>query len=112
MLRKNFQRAAVAIVLMVTLLAPLGICRQPDPAAKHRCCAMAADHTPSARTDCCVVPAPVPAVENKRVLPNTSPLQIESEMAALVEPASLLDVAAAIIVGPHSPPPGASVLRI
>jgi hypothetical protein len=112
MLRKNFQRAAVAIVLMVTLLAPLGICRQPAPAAKHRCCAMASDHDPSVRTDCCVVRTPVAAIASERVLPNTSPLQIESEIAALVEPASLLDVPAAIVVGPHSPPPGASVLRI
>src|ERR1035441_10247282 len=112
MLRKNFQLAAVAIVPMAALLAPLGFCRQLATSPKHHCCAMAATDNPSVRTDCCVVRAPVPAIESKRVLPNTSQIQTDREFAARVEPASSLDLHAAIIVGPHSPPPGASILRI
>ena len=57
-----FQRAAVAIVLMGSLLAPFGTCLQPAHKALHGCCAPASESGKTAQTNCCTASAPLPAV--------------------------------------------------
>ena len=108
----KFQRAAVAILLMATLFAPFGTCRQTAHMAKHACCSTAPDHCAAVRADCCSVRTPAPAVVIVRDLPSPPPIQCHHEPGGLFQTATFYEVAAATIVGPHSPPPGASVLRI
>src|SRR5487761_2540735 len=98
MLRINFHRAAVAFVLMATLLAPFGTCGQLSPRAKHSCCPNASDHSPAFRTDCCTVRTTDLAVVSDRVLPIFTMAQIERKFARYDDSALFYDVSASPLV--------------
>jgi hypothetical protein len=112
MRRGLFQRAAVAIVLMGSLLAPLGICLQPAQKAAHSCCAHASRSSQSVKTNCCTASAPLPAIVVAVNLPGPAPMTIAQEFISLDEFSMQRELPRATVTPPHSPPPGAFVLRI
>lgn len=112
MLSGVFQRAAVAIVLMGAMLAPLGTCLHRMDKADHNCCAPASESARSARADCCTAGAPIPAVVTAGVNPATAPMIVAPAFFAAGEPSSPRELQAAVIVPPQSPPAGAFNLRI
>ena|ERR1035441_155568 len=110
MLRGSFQRAAVAVLLMVALLAPFGTCRPISGASQHSCCA--SEQSATVGADCCIARPLLPAVVKERVLPDQMAFAVVLKVLPLAETAASYDAAPTAVVGPHSPPPGASVLRI
>ena len=112
MVRGIFQRAAVTIVLVASLLAPYGRCQAPLGAAGHDCCAHQNANAASAKANCCYVRSELPAVVVEHAALNPAPLAIAGELVPAFEPASTFGSSAAISVPQHSPPPGAVALRI
>jgi hypothetical protein len=112
MLQGVFQRAAVAILLIGSFLAPSGICLQPMHKAAHSCCVPASDSQKAARTDCCTAHAPLLAVLVSQDVPRSASMTIPWEFAAFDEPSAPSGIAV-LAVGPTlSPPTGASILRV
>ena len=85
MLRGVYQRAAVAIVLMGSLLAPFGTCLQPTQKAAHSCCSHASKSNQSVRTNCCTATAPLPAVVVATNLPGSAPMTVAQEFILFTE---------------------------
>jgi hypothetical protein len=112
MLRGDFQRAAVAIVLMGSLLAPFGTCLQPAQKAAHSCCSHASRSNQSVRTNCCTASAPLPAVVVAATLPGSAPMTVAREFISLDEFSSRSEFPRFAVIPPHSPPMGAFILRI
>jgi len=111
MLRGTFQRAAMAIVLIGLMLAPLGFCLQRSTKDKHSCCMkQAAAHI--LRSDCCVVRTPLPATLARPTLPSASPSAAVYEYGACVKVAAPDEHPAIAPIPTLSPPPGAFPLRI
>jgi hypothetical protein len=111
MLRGIFQRAAVATLLMGTLIAPAGVCLQQMHKAGHDCCAGASESGSSVRNDCCIARTTLPAVVAP-VLSGPTPLTVSQEVVVADEASSLNVSPALAIIPPQSPPTGASILRI
>src|ERR1017187_3407803 len=112
MLRGVFQRAAVAILLMGSLLAPSGICLQPAHKAAHSCCLHASKSHQSVRTNCCTASAPLPAIVVAPNLPGSAPMTVVRAFVSLNESASSSEFSVLSVIPPHSPPRGAFNLRI
>jgi hypothetical protein len=112
MLRGAFQRAAVAIVLMATSLAPFGTCLQMKHKAAHSCCAPAADSSKTVQANCCTASAPLPAIVVAPNLPASAPMTVAQEFIASDELSSRREFPDFTVIPPHSPPPGAFNLRI
>jgi hypothetical protein len=112
MLRGVFQRAVVAILLMGTMLAPSGMCLQTSHKAAHNCCSRVSSSHPSFRKDCCITSAPLPAVVVAPSLPGSASMPAAREFALLDEIAFSSEFPALSFTPPHSPPPGAFILRI
>src|ERR1035437_3666692 len=112
MLRSVFQRAAVAIVLMGTLLAPFGTCLQRTHKAAHSCCAPASEPGNTARTNCCKTSAPLPAVVVAPNLPRTASFTVAQVFISSDELSSLSEFPILAVIPPQSPPAGAFNLRI
>lgn len=105
------QRAAVAILLMGTLVAPSGICQQQTHKAAHDCCASASQSSASVQNDCCTARTNLPAV----VVPDRSgpaPLTVAHEFIGADKPSLASVFPALAVIPPPSPPTGASILRI
>ena len=112
MLRGVFQRAAVAIVLMGSLLAPFGTCLQRTHKAAHSCCSHASESRKTAQTNCCIASAPLPAVVVAPNLPGSAPMTVAQEFISLDEFSSRSEFPILAVIPPHSPPTGAFNLRI
>ena len=112
MLRGVFQRAAVAIVLMGSLLAPFGNCLQRTHKTAHGCCAPASESNKTAQTNCCTASAPLPAVVVAPNLPGSAPMTVAQELISLDEFCSRSEFPRFAVIPPHSPPTGAFNLRI
>lgn len=112
MIRRALHRAAVAIVLMATVLAPYGSCRAQIRAAAHDCCPRAASHAPLVKQDCCVTRASFPAMITERAASNPTPLLPLHSFVAVTGLRAPADLVAAMPAIAFSPPPGTSVLRI
>src|ERR1035438_1130182 len=103
MLRGVYQRAAVAIVLMGSLLAPFGTCLQPTLKAAHSCCSHASRSNQSVRTNCCTASAPLPAVVVAANLPGSAPMAVAQEFISLDEFSSRSEFPRLTVIPPHSP---------
>src|ERR1035438_8151286 len=112
MLRGVYQRAAVAIVLMGSLLAPFGTCLQPTLKAAHSCCSHASKSNQFVRTNCCTASAPLPAVVVAPNLPGSAPMTVVRAFVSLDEPSSSSEFSVLSVIPQHSPPAGAFNLRI
>ena len=111
MLRVSFQRAAMAILLVGMMIAPLGICLQQGPKAAHSCC-MQTESAHSLQTNCCVVRAHLPAILTAPTLPGTGPSATVYEYPACEEATVSVEHRAVEVTPPLSPPTGAFILRI
>jgi hypothetical protein len=107
-----FQRAAVVIMLIASLLAPYGRCQSPGRTISHECCVQDAAPKTSVTANCCIVRSQLPAVVGERRALGPAVMPIAAECVPSREPAILFHANAAIPAAHHSPPPGASVLRI
>jgi hypothetical protein len=112
MLSGVFQRAVMAIVLMGTILAPLGTCLHRIHRADHNCCSPASESAVSARADCCTAGAAMPAMTIAAVHPAAAPMILAPAFFSAGEPSSPREFQASAIVPPQSPPAGAFNLRI
>jgi hypothetical protein len=111
MLRASFQRAAMAILLMGMMIAPLGICLQLSPNGAHSCC-MQSESSRVLHTNCCVFRTQLPAIVAAPALPDASPNTLAHEYSAL-EKAKASDQHTAIVLSPPlTSPTGAFILRI
>src|ERR1035437_299409 len=99
-----FQRAAVVLFLMGTLLAPFGICLQPAQGAAHRCCQHARQKGSTAKQDCCIVRSETPAAIVAPATDNSAPIVVERAFFAAGEISSPREVPAAVLVPTHAPP--------
>lgn len=106
-----FQRAAVVLFLMGTLLAPFGTCLQPAQAA-HRCCQHARQKGNTAKQDCCIVRSETPANLVAPATDNPAPILVGRAFFAASEISAPRDVPAAVLVPTHAPPGRTSILRI
>jgi hypothetical protein len=113
MLRGFLRRAAVAILLMGALVAPLGVCLQPAHKTAHSCCAPESAQGNTMQMNCCVASAPLPGmVVVATELPGPAPVNVVQEFVALDLVSAASDLPIATVIPPHSPPPGAFNLRI
>jgi hypothetical protein len=101
----------MAIILMGTLLAPLGTCLQQTHRSQHSCCA-APKSSKTSQTNCCTVKTPVPAVVAASGLPDAASVAATPAFISLNEPPSASEVSVAAQIPPQSSPPGAFNLRI
>lgn len=111
MLRGTFQRAAMAILLVGMMIAPLGICLRPSPKVAHGCC-MQTESSHSLHADCCIVRAQLPAIPAASNLPGTSPCAAVYEYSACVEKTAVDEHSTVVVIPPLSPPTGVFILRI
>src|ERR1039458_382494 len=107
MRRGIFQRAAVTIVLMGSLLAPNGICQQQAHKTAHDCCAPASESNQTAQTDCCKASAPLPAVIVAPSLSGPAQLSVVQVFLSSDELSSPRELPAMAVIPPLSPPAGA-----
>ena len=107
-----FQRAAVVLFLMGTLLAPFGMCLQPSQGAAHRCCQHARQKGNTAKQDCCIVRSETPAAIVTPAPAGSTPMVVGRADFASSEISSPREVPAAVLVPPHAPPGRTSILRI
>src|ERR1035437_2950373 len=112
MLSGVFQRAAVAILLMGSLLAPLGTCLQRTHKTGHSCCSHASESSKTARTNCCTASTPLPAVVAAPDLLGPAPLTVAQEFISSNEPSLSGELSISAVIPPQSPPAGAFNLRI
>jgi hypothetical protein len=112
MLTGVLQRAAVAILLMGTMLAPLGTCLQQTHKSAHSCCTPATAPDSAAQANCCTARAPLPAVVVATALSAPAPMTVAREFVASSGISSPSAFSVAAFTLPQSPPSGTSVLRI
>jgi hypothetical protein len=112
MLKGSFQRAAMAILLMGTLLAPFGTCQQWMHKPAHSCCVPASAPGNTARTNCCKTSDPLPAAIVAPSLPRTASFTVAQQFAPSNEFSLPSEFPTLAVIPPHSPPSGAFILRI
>lgn len=107
-----FLRAALAILLMVSMLAPLGTCLRMTHKSGHSCCAPASVADKTAQTNCCTASIPLPAVVVAPPLSVPALMAVKPEIIAIGETSTAAVFSSAAFIPPQSPPPGVSILRI
>jgi len=107
-----FQRAAVAILLMGTLLVPMGICLQRTQNTAHSCCSHPSEPAKTAQKNCCIASAPLPAVVVTPDLPDAASIMVAQEFVSSDEPSFSSEFQRLSVIPPQSPPTGAFILRI
>ena len=107
-----FQRAAVAMVMIVALLAPFGSCVQWTHKAAHSCCAKLSEPSKGLHADCCSASAPQPAVVVTPDLPDPSAIAVEQRFVSSSELTAPGELTFTAVIPPKSPPTGAFILRI
>jgi hypothetical protein len=112
MLQGVFQRAAVAILLIGTLIAPAQICLQHAHKTGHACCISMFQPGATIQNDCCAVRPTPPAVVVAPALSGTPTLSAVQEFVSSKERSSLSALTISAVLPSHSPPRGSSVLRI
>jgi len=111
MLQNSFQRAAMAILLIGLMIAPLGMCLQQSPKGAHSCC-IHPESPHSLRANCCVFGTQLPATLVAPKQPGASPSHGVDKNAAYVETPSSGERPVVVVIPPLSPPTGAFILRI
>ncbi len=112
MLRGNFQRASIAILLIGMMIAPFVTCLQQSRKSAHSCCAGQMEPAQSLRADCCVVRTQLPATVVTPTLPPAGTLAAVQEYVMRVEMPAPVEHLALAVIPPLSPPNGAFILRI
>jgi len=112
MLQGVFQRAAVAILLIGTLVAPAEICLQQMQKGGHDCCASMSESSPTIQSDCCTLRPTLPAVVVEPALSGSATLSSSQVLLSSKELTSKRELPFSAIIPPQSPPSGASILRI
>jgi hypothetical protein len=112
MLQGVFQRAAVSILLIGTLVAPAEICLQHAQKAGHACCVSMSKCSAIVQSNCCAVRPTQPAVIVAPALSGLTPLSDAQEFVSSKELSSPSELTVSEIIPPQSPPTGASILRI
>jgi hypothetical protein len=107
-----FRRAAVVIVLLVAMFAPLGTCLQSQHQTKHSCCAPPSESSKAGQKDCCKVSTPLPAIVAAPSLVNLAPTVVKQAVVLSNGLASTYEFSVTAFALPHSPPSGAFNLRI
>lgn len=107
-----FQRAAVAMVMIVALLAPFGSCLQWQFKAAHSCCARLSEPSKGLQANCCAASAPQPAIVVTPNLPDPSAIAVEQQFVASSELTAFGEFTTLAVIPPKSPPTGAFILRI
>ena len=105
-------RAGVAIVLIAVLLLPYGRCQAMAAASSHDCCVHHSAPSTSVKAECCTIRGQLPAVVAPRAALAPHPLSTVALVQFAAEPVTRLCAAPSKVISGHSPPPGASVLRI
>jgi hypothetical protein len=107
-----FHRAAVAIVLIATLILPYGRCQSPGKGAGHDCCQHHSSPAASLKAGCCTMRSETPAIVAEKDLANDMSAAAQNELVPAVAFKAMSE-SAAIPAIPHSSPPGGkSILRI
>jgi len=112
MLQDVFQRAAVAILLIGTLVAPAQICLQHAHKTGHACCASMSEPGATIHNDCCAVRPTLPAVVVVPALSGSPTLSAVWDFVSSRELSSSSELTVSAVIPPQSPPTGASILRI
>ncbi len=105
-------RTGVAIVLIVALLAPYGRCQAPARATSHDCCAQRSAPTASVKSSCCTFRSELPAIVPNRAVLGPDAVSVSFVCDVMVAPSFTFEAATMFTQTRHTPPPGASVLRI
>jgi len=104
-------RAGVAVLLIATLLLPYGRCQSPGPAAGHDCCAHPSAPMAAVQASCCTIRGQLPAIVGHRAALGAPPLAAVA-FVVTTEPMFQAKACPLTPAAHHSPPPGASILRI
>jgi hypothetical protein len=112
MLQGVFQRAAVALLLIGTLVAPAEVCLQHAQKAAHACCVSMSQPGATIQNDCCAVRPTLPAIIVAPALSGSPALSAAQEFVSSQELSSPSELTVSEIIPPQSPPTGASILRI
>jgi hypothetical protein len=112
MLQSVFQRAAVAILLIACLIAPVGSCLQQTHKTAHSCCASMSQQHAAFKTDCCTVRPTSLAVIVSPKLPGATPLTTLGEFVSVSEINAFSAAPDATSTPPLSPSRASSILRI
>jgi hypothetical protein len=107
-----FQRSAVSIFLIGTLLAPFGNCLQPTHKKAHSCCTAGSAQGKTAQSNCCTTSAPLPAVAVAPIVPAPTLIQVARQFIASDELCAPNESPKLVVIPPHSPPAGTFILRI
>jgi hypothetical protein len=105
-------RAGEAIVLIAVLLLPYGRCQSPVRGDGHDCCVHPPAPAASLESSCCTVRSQLPAIVGQRAVLSAPPVATMAFAGTATESAIQLVIAPKSPMAQHSPPPGASVLRI
>jgi hypothetical protein len=111
MVRVSLQRAAMAILLVGMMIAPLGICLHQSPKGAHSCC-MQTESSHSLRADCCIVRTQLLATLVAPTMPAAGTSLIGDDFAVFVRPMAVGEHPALAVLPPLSPQHGAFALRI
>lgn len=111
MLRGVLTRAAVAVFMIGTLLAPFGTCLSFQQKADHSCCKHAPVQT-SVQPNCCIASAPQPVATVAPAIPDASPMAVVEGIVPVDELIVLRDFLTSALKSPKSPPVGSFNLRI
>src|SRR5208337_3052618 len=110
MLQDVFQRAAVAILLIGTLVAPAEICLQHAHKTGHDCCASMSEPGATIHSNCCAVRPTLPAVVVAPAVSGSVTVSAAQEFVSSKELSSPGELTVPAIIPPQSPPTGASIL--
>jgi hypothetical protein len=107
-----FKRAAVTILMIVSLLLPLSTCRAQSNPIRHDCCIHQSPEQSTLGADCCIVQSEIPAVVEEHFA--TGPINSDASAVFLanVDFATGFELNAEPDMAEHSPPPGTFILRI
>jgi hypothetical protein len=108
----SFKRAVMAIVLIGTILVPIGNCLHRTQKGQHSCCAPLSEPTSTARTNCCTACTPLPAVVVVPNHPGLSLMSVAQEFISSNDGSSPRGFSVAAVIPAQSPPKGAFNLRI
>ena len=112
MLRGVLTRAAVAVFMIGTLLAPFGSCLSFNAKADHSCCKHAPVQDTTLQPNCCIVSATLPAAAVAPAVSDASPMAVVEGIVPVDELIVLRDFLTSTLMSPQSPPVGAFHLRI
>ena len=112
MLHGVFQRAAVAVLLIGSLVAPAQICLQHAQKTGHRCCVSMSEPGATIHNDCCSVRPTLPAVVVAPAVTSSVTVSDAQEFVSSNGLSSPSELTVSAVIPPQSPPPGASILRI